>query len=57
MRPARSVIIVSLQLLALLGSGVAEAADTAQLAETAGVLLGNAHRCGVPTDRVAHRAK
>jgi hypothetical protein len=38
----------------LLGAGVAKAADSALLAQTAGFLLGNAHRCGVPTDRVAH---
>jgi len=29
----------------------------AQLAETAGFLLGNAHRCGVPTDRVERAGK
>jgi hypothetical protein len=38
----------------LLGSGTAEAADSAYLAQTAGFLLGNAHRCSVPTDRVEH---
>ena len=27
------------------------------LAQTAGFLLGNAHRCGVPTDRVGHAEK
>jgi len=49
MRPTLAVIGV---LVLLLGTGVAKAADPAQLAETAGFLLGNAHRCGVPTDRV-----
>jgi len=49
MRPTR---VVMAALLLLLGTGVARAADPAQLAETAGFLLGNAHRCGVPTDRV-----
>ena len=39
------------------GAGVAEAAYMAQLAETAGFLLGNAHRCGVPTDRVERAGK
>jgi hypothetical protein len=46
----RPTLVVAL--LLLLGTNVAEAADPAQLAETAGFLLGNAHRCGVPTDRV-----
>jgi hypothetical protein len=35
----------------------AEAADPTQLAETAGFLLGNAHRCGVPAERVDHAGK
>jgi len=39
-------------LLLLLGIGVAEAAEPTALAETGGFLLGNAHRCGVPADRV-----
>ena len=51
MRPA---FAVTAALVLLLGSGAAEAADSAYLAQTAGFLLGNAHRCGVPTDRVAH---
>jgi hypothetical protein len=46
----RPTLVVAL--LLLLGTNVAEAADPAQLAETAGFLLGNAHRCGVPTARV-----
>ena len=37
-------------LLLLLGTGVAKAANSVQLGETAGFLLGNAHCCGVPTD-------
>jgi hypothetical protein len=36
----------------MLGIGVAEAADPSLLAETGGYLLGNAHRCGVPIERV-----
>jgi hypothetical protein len=43
--------------LFLLGVGVAEAADPAQLAKTAGFLLRNAHRCGVPAERVGHARK
>jgi hypothetical protein len=35
-----------------LGIGAAEAADPTLLAETGGYLLGNAHRCGVPIERV-----
>jgi hypothetical protein len=54
MRPA---LAVTTALLFLLGTGVAEAASSAWLAETAGFLLGNAHRCGVPTDRVEHAGK
>jgi hypothetical protein len=51
MRPA---LVATSALLLFLGTGSVEAADPAQLAETAGFLLGNAHRCGVPTDRVDH---
>ena len=36
--------------------GVAEANVPAQLAETAGFLLGNAHRCAVPIERIEHAA-
>ena len=36
---------------------LAEAADPVRLAETAGFLLGNAHRCGVPTVRVEHAGR
>jgi hypothetical protein len=51
MRPA---LAVTTAVFLLLGVGVAEAADPALLAQTGGFLLGNAHRCGVPTDRVEH---
>jgi hypothetical protein len=44
-------------MLVLLGIGTSEAADSTRLAETGGFLLGNAHRCGVPTDRVEHAGK
>src|SRR2546430_17409383 len=44
-------------LLLLLGSGVADAADPTQLAETGGFLLGNAHRCGVSVERVERAGK
>jgi hypothetical protein len=54
MRPG---LAVTSALLVLLGSGIAEAADSALLAQSAGFLLGNAHRCGVPTDRVDHAEK
>jgi hypothetical protein len=53
----RPTVAVTTALLLLLGTGIAEAADPAQLAETAGFLLGNAHRCGVPTDRVEDAGK
>jgi len=54
MRPTLALASAS---LLLLGSSIAEAADTAQLAETAGFLLGNAHRCGVPAERVEQAGK
>ena len=50
----RPDLAVTTALLLLLGTGVAKAANSVQLAETGGFLLGNAHRCGVPTDRVEH---
>ena len=53
----RSALAVTTALLLLLGIGVAEAADSTQLAETGGFLLGNAHRCGVPAERVEHAGK
>ncbi len=40
-----------------LGSGVADAADPAQLAETGGFLLVNARRCGVAVERVESAGK
>src|SRR5215469_11988336 len=52
----RPTLVVTAVLL-LLGIGTANAADSTRLAETAGYLLGNAHRCGVPTDRVEHAGK
>ena len=53
----RSALAVTTALLLLLGIGVAKAADATQLAETGGFLLGNAHRCGVPAERVEHAGK
>jgi hypothetical protein len=50
----RPVSAIAIAILLLLGTGTAEAASSALLAETAGFLLGNAHRCGVPADRVEH---
>ena len=50
----RLTLVVTTALLLLLDSGIAQAADSTRLAETGGFLLGNAHRCGVPTDRVEH---
>ncbi|TMJ56859.1 MAG: hypothetical protein E6G90_04630, partial [Alphaproteobacteria bacterium] len=49
MRPA---LAVTAALVLLLGTGSAAAADSALLAQTAGFLLGSAHRCGVPNARV-----
>ena len=53
----RPTLAVTTALFLLLGTGVAEAADPARLAETAGFLLGNAHRCGVPAERVEQAGK
>jgi hypothetical protein len=53
----RPTLAVTTALLLLLGTGIADAADPARLAETAGFLLGNAHRCGVPGDRVEDAGK
>ena len=53
----RSNLAVATAVLLLLGMGVTEAAESTQLAETSGFLLGNAHRCGVPTERVEHAGK
>jgi hypothetical protein len=39
-------------LLLLLRIGTAEAADSMLFAETGSFLLGNAHRCGVPIERI-----
>jgi hypothetical protein len=54
MRPALAVTAV---LVLLLGTGAAEAADSALLARTAGFLLGSAHRCSVPNARVEQAGK
>ena len=53
----RPILAVTTAMLLLLGAGVAEAADSTRLAETGGFLLGNAHRCGVLTERVAQAGK
>ena len=53
----RSAFALTTPLLLLLGSGVADAADPTQLAETGGFLLGNARRCGVPVERVESAGK
>jgi hypothetical protein len=48
----RRALAVTAALVVLLGTGSAEAADSALLAQTGGFLLGSAHRCGVPNARV-----
>jgi hypothetical protein len=52
----RPTFVVTAAVL-LLSIGTANAADSTQLAETDGFLLGSAHRCSVPTDRVEHARK
>ena len=51
--PVRSILAGATALL-LLGSALAEPADPTQLAKTGAYLLGNAHRCGVASERVEH---
>ena len=53
----RPILAVTTAVLLLLGAGGAQAADSTGLAETGGFLLGNAHRCGVQTERVAQAGK
>jgi hypothetical protein len=53
----RSTSTFATALVPLLGIGVAEAADPMVLAETGGFLLGNAHRCAVPIERVERAGK
>lgn len=53
----RPILAIAISVLLLMGIGVAKAADPALLAETGGFLLGNAHRCGVPNDRVERAGK
>jgi hypothetical protein len=53
----RSAFAVTTPLVLLLGSGVADATNPTQLAETGGFLLGNARRCGVPVERVESAGK
>jgi hypothetical protein len=53
----RPIVTIASATLVLWSIGIAEAADPAQLAETGGFLLGNAHRCGVTTERVGDAGK
>ena len=53
----RPTFVVTAVVAMLLGTGIANAADSARLAESGGFLLGNAHRCGVATDRVEKAGK
>jgi hypothetical protein len=48
----RALLPLSTGALLLSSISVAEAADPVLLAETGAYLLGNAERCGVPTERV-----
>ena len=50
----RPNLALTVALLLFSGSGIAAAAGSAELAETAGFLLGNAHRCGISTERVGN---
>jgi hypothetical protein len=50
-----SVIAASAVILS--GIGTAAAANSIRIAETGAVLLGNAHRCGVPDERIVRAGK
>ena len=53
----RPILGVTAALLFMFAGGAAEAAISTQLAESGGFLLGNAHRCAVPIERIEHAAK
>jgi hypothetical protein len=53
----RRTLAIATTVLLFFCIGIANAADPTRLAETGGFLLGNAHRCGIPTDRVEHAGK
>ena len=53
----RPIVAATAALLFFLGGGLAEAAVSTQLAEGGGFLLGNAHRCAVPLERIKHAAE
>jgi hypothetical protein len=52
-----SILAITFPVFMLMRIGVAGAADPTTLAETGGYLLGNADRCGVPTERVERAGK
>ena len=53
----RRTLAVTTALLFFLSGRGAEAAVSTQLAESGGFLLGNAHRCAVPIERITHAAE
>jgi hypothetical protein len=54
----RAIAAVATAVLLLLSSiGSVKAADPTLLAETGGYLLGNANRCGVPSERIKRAGK
>ena len=53
----RSTLAVAAALALFLSTGAAKAADPILLAETGAYLLGNAHRCGVPAERITRAGK
>jgi hypothetical protein len=53
----RPTLAITVPVLSLMSIGMADAADPTLLAETGGYLLGNAHRCGVPIERVERAEK
>jgi hypothetical protein len=54
-RRSRAMSVLALTTAAMLlvaGPGTSSSADAARIAANGGFLLGNAHRCGIPADRV-----
>ena len=55
MRSTVAITTAAFLLLSIIGA--AKAADPTLLAETGGYLLGNANRCGVPSERIKRAGK
>ena len=52
----RPTVAATAALIFVLSGGIARASVPTELAESGGFLLGNAHRCAVPIERIEHAA-